>query len=177
MSVVELTVARRNFAKGLAFAETPEGEVTMHIRDARIPVSMEGRKMPFLGNHRLFLHSDRHLPSVGESVVALVRPATNTLRAGWCPMNIWERACRRYEIVRADNTGSESTVWQGDGILMLSLLFHTGTYNDGIISVDNFGHYRLVDITDEDEIVPATDPRFKRDMLPHNLIDDFPSWI
>ncbi|HJP96546.1 MAG TPA: hypothetical protein VJ843_04195 [Candidatus Saccharimonadales bacterium] len=176
-SVVELVIERHNLAKGLAFAQTPEGEVAMHIRDARIPLYLEGSRLPFLGNHRLFLHSDRHLPRKGDKVIAHVRPAANTLRAAWCPLDIWERACRRYEIVRVEHSGGESTVWQGDGILMLSLLFHSGTYFNGIISTDAFGTYRLVDITDEDEIAPRIDPRLKRDMLPHDLMDNFPSWI
>jgi hypothetical protein len=177
MSVVPLTITRREFTKGLAFADTPEGEVVIHIRDGRIPVFMEGRKTPFIGDHRLFLHSDRHLPRVGETVVGLVRPSLNSRRAFWCPMSVWDAACRRYEVIRVDNNSGESTVWQGDGILMLSLYFHSETYKNGIISQDSHGFYRLVDITDEDEIVPNEDPRLSHYRLPRDLIEDFPAWI
>lgn len=177
MSVVELTVDRRDPAKAMAFAQTPEGEVVIHIRDARIPVFMEGNKVPFMGHHRMFLHSDRHLPRVGEKITAFIRPSANSQRAFWCPMNVWDAACRRYEIVRVENFGSESTVWQGDGILMLSLLFRSETYNAGIISTDDHGSYRLIDITDEEELSPKYDPRLSQYRLPHDLMDDFPSWI
>lgn len=176
MTITELKINSRDLDRGLALARTPQGEVVVHIRDARLPIRIEGEKLPILSRNRLFLHSWFHLPEIGDTVIATVRQGQNDLYAHWCPQQVWENATQRFQVVFVNKDEEEHTIWQGNGVLELSLLFGSEMWEDysGVIFETNDGHY-VLDLLDADgELkVPAHDPRLEHSMLPHGHLGNF----
>lgn len=179
LSFVNLLITGNNRRMGVAFAKTPEGEVFVHMNDARIPLAVEGNKHPVFGEHRLFVHSDPHLPAIGSTIAAEIKQGDKGLYAHWCPLKVWENASKRYEVVYVDSQNEESCEWQGTGILMLSLLYGSSFFSDGIIGRgEHGGVYYLFEVSDYVDGLPlSTDPRLAPSLLPYGLMTDFPSLI
>lgn len=179
LPVINLVITGVHQRMGVAFAQTPEGEVFVHMNDDRIPLAVEGNKHPVFGEHRLFVHSDQHLPVVGSTIAAEIKRGNKGLYAHWCPRNIWENASKRYEVVYTDDQNGESCEWQGTGILMLSLLYGSSFFSDGIIGRGKYGGvYHLFEIADYIDGLPlSTDPRLTPLLLPYGLMADFPSLL
>lgn len=127
--VVVSTVPR----KGHFFANTPGDDgpsILCLSRWAQIPHPDAAGSVPTFAEHQYYIFD---LPQVGDKIVGLIGPGSEPNKrfaVAWTTGSIWRSATQQYVVLHHTLSGSKA-IWSGPGILELSYLFPTNTWEPG----------------------------------------------